>query len=128
MGQQPERRGAWQGMRWWETDQYVALRECDERSIDTGEAIAENRKSVVNEGISANGGNVTVGPWVIAEPESGWEPGVFGLYRDRDGDIWEKEARGWRLRLQDGVEVDPDTVWNWAEGPVFEYAPFTRWY
>ncbi|MEV6767787.1 hypothetical protein AB0N05_04065 [Nocardia sp. NPDC051030] len=83
--------------------------------------------------------NVTVGPWVItsavgqvATPEQGmtgnaWEPEAFGLYQDRDGDIWEKDARGWRLRLQDGVSVDPDTVWEWTDGCVCEYAPFTPW-
>ncbi|MFI6868053.1 hypothetical protein [Nocardia sp. NPDC050406] len=104
-------------MRWWETDQYVALSECDE-TIKADNGVVATR----------NGGNVTLGPWAVAAPGSDWEPGAFGLYRDRDGDIWEKEARGWRLRLQDGVEVDPDTVWKWAEGPVREYAPFTRWY
>lgn len=115
-------------MRWWETDQYVALAEREEVLEIDGEAIAEGGESGVNEALSMRGGNVTMGPWVTATPDDDWEPGSFGLYRDRDGDIWEKEARGWRLRLQDGVEVDPDTVWRWGEGPVREYAPFTRWY
>ncbi|MFI1919007.1 hypothetical protein [Nocardia sp. NPDC020380] len=81
--------------------------------------------------------NVTVGPWVIsstrpasdrAEPGgivNAWEPAAFGWYRDRDGDVWEKEERGWRLRLQAGVAVDPDTVWDWIAGHVRDYAPFT---
>ncbi|MEC3919564.1 hypothetical protein [Nocardia sp. CDC160] len=82
--------------------------------------------------------NVTVGPWVIATAGGGftsataaglgnaWEPAAFGLYRDRDGDIWEKDARGWRLCLQAGFPVDPETVWDWSDS-VREFAPFTPW-
>ncbi|BAW03885.1 hypothetical protein [Nocardia seriolae] len=55
-----------------------------------------------------------------------WEPVAFGLYRDRDGDIWEKDLRGWRLCLQDGIPVDPDTVWDWTDS-VREFAPFIPW-
>ncbi|MFD0000334.1 hypothetical protein [Nocardia sp. NPDC127526] len=85
---------------------------------------------------SVVGVNITVGPWVIpagggvarrtqrGELANPWEPAAFGLYRDRDGDIWEKEAGGWRLRLQGGVPVDPDTLWGWADGHVRDYAPF----
>lgn len=101
---------------------------------------------------SVVGINVTVGPWVItsgrarfAAVEGGgviaaernrttvsdrdtlpgvWEPEALGLYEDRDGDIWEKAAGGWRLRLQDGVEVDPDVLWDWVDGHVRDYAPF----
>ncbi|WP_330184671.1 hypothetical protein OHB26_14395 [Nocardia sp. NBC_01503] len=87
--------------------------------------------------------NVTVGPWVItagqtevARPQrmvaaegvvNAWEPAVFGLYEDRDGDIWEKEERGWRLRLQGGVAVEPEAVWGWVDGHVRDYAPFVPW-
>ncbi|MFE2957080.1 hypothetical protein ACFYUD_26160 [Nocardia tengchongensis] len=80
--------------------------------------------------------NVTFGPWVISTAHgravttqrgtigNAWEPTALGLYRDRDGDLWEKEAGGWRLRLQDGVPVDPDALWDWADGCVRDYAPF----
>ncbi|MFE3192128.1 hypothetical protein ACFXHA_24180 [Nocardia sp. NPDC059240] len=54
------------------------------------------------------------------------EPAAYGLYRDRDGDIWEKDPRGWRLCLQGGIPVDPDTVWDWADS-VREFAPLTLW-
>ncbi|MVU83658.1 hypothetical protein GPX89_41270 [Nocardia sp. ET3-3] len=82
--------------------------------------------------------NVTVGPWVISsvrglrarskygEVGNAWEPAAFGLYRDRDGDIWEKGPQGWRLQLQGGVPVDPDTIWDWSDS-VREFAPFTPW-
>ena len=55
---------------------------------------------------------------------TGIEPEVSGLYVDRDGDIWEKGADGWRLLLQRGVAVDPGSLWDWTEGCVREYAPF----
>ncbi|MRH87109.1 hypothetical protein GFY24_06460 [Nocardia sp. SYP-A9097] len=87
--------------------------------------------------------NVTVGSWVMAagrtevtRPQrvvtaggvvNAWEPAAFGLYEDRDGDIWEKEERGWRLRLQGGVEVEPEAVWGWVDGHVCDYAPFVPW-
>ncbi|MGV9665824.1 hypothetical protein ACWDUL_12800 [Nocardia niigatensis] len=83
--------------------------------------------------------NVTVGPWKISSPSgragapargevvNAWEPAAFGLYVDRDGDLWEKEPRGWRLRLQDGVAVEPDTLWDWTEGCVRDFAPFIPW-
>ncbi len=82
--------------------------------------------------------NVTVGPWVITTARgtavppastglvNAWEPAAFGLYQDRDGDIWEKAPSGWRLCLQAGIPVDPETLWGWAE-VVREYAPFTAW-
>lgn len=52
------------------------------------------------------------------------EPSAAGYYLDRDGDVWEKEAQGWRLILQRGVAVDPVSVWDWVEGHVRDYAPF----
>ncbi|MGW4242227.1 hypothetical protein [Nocardia sp. NPDC004722] len=57
---------------------------------------------------------------------AGGEPAAYGLYRDRDGDIWEKDPRGWRLCLQDGIPVDPDTVWDWTDS-VREFAPLILW-
>ncbi|WP_067567052.1 hypothetical protein [Nocardia acidivorans] len=87
--------------------------------------------------------NVTVGPWVMTAGRTRalrphrvmaadgvvnpWEPAAYGLYEDRDGDIWEKEECGWRLRLQDGVAVEPETVWGWVDGHVRDYAPFVPW-
>lgn len=86
---------------------------------------------------SVIGANVTAGPWVVT-PEAeaqvhaevagiihAWEPVAAGRYRDRDGDVWEKDARGWRLVLQAGVEVEPHAVWGWNDGHVVDYAPFT---
>lgn len=52
------------------------------------------------------------------------EPAAYGRYRDRDGDIWEKEPRGWLLRSQAGVPVESDEVWDWDDGHVCDYAPF----
>ncbi len=52
------------------------------------------------------------------------EPSAAGYYLDRDGDVWEKEAQGWRLILQRGVAVDPVSLWDWVEGHVRDYAPF----
>lgn len=52
------------------------------------------------------------------------EPPAMGYYLDRDGDVWEKEAQGWRLILQCGVVVDPVSLWDWDEGHVRDYAPF----
>lgn len=54
----------------------------------------------------------------------GIEPAASGAYVDRDGDIWEKSGDGWHLLLQQGVEVDPDSAWDWTEGCVRDYAPF----
>ncbi|MCU1648527.1 MAG: hypothetical protein JWN03_8802 [Nocardia sp.] len=93
------------------------------------------------------GDNVTEGPWVFTSGQTAvacqqqvrivetgfgefvnaWEPAAFGLYEDRDGDIWEKEVRGWRLRFQGGVAVEPDVVWGWVDGHVRDYAPFVPW-
>ncbi|MEV6072161.1 hypothetical protein AB0L82_36945 [Nocardia sp. NPDC052001] len=53
------------------------------------------------------------------------EPSVPGLYRDRDGDIWERTADGWRLRVQQGVQVNDACPWNWIDGHVHEYGPFS---
>ncbi|MBF6133385.1 hypothetical protein IU501_10280 [Nocardia otitidiscaviarum] len=53
------------------------------------------------------------------------EPEISGFYLDRDGDIWERRSEGWRLILQRGVAVDPEALWDWAEGHVRDYAPFT---
>lgn len=53
------------------------------------------------------------------------EPDTMGLYWDRDGDIWQREAAGWRLILQSGVAVDPISLWDWDKGHVCDYAPFT---
>lgn len=52
------------------------------------------------------------------------EPERPGLYRDRDGDIWQKTAEGWRLCLQRGVAVDTKSVWEWTGGHVQDYGPF----
>ncbi|MBL1078158.1 hypothetical protein JK358_27500 [Nocardia sp. 2] len=57
--------------------------------------------------------------------DTGIEPEGDGYYVDRDGDIWEKQEAGWRLLLQRGVAVDPESLWNWTEGHVCDYAPFT---
>ncbi|MFI1917483.1 hypothetical protein [Nocardia sp. NPDC020380] len=57
--------------------------------------------------------------------EPGVEPERAGYYVDRDGDIWEKQEDGWRLVLQRGVEVDPMSLWDWTDGHVRDYAPFT---
>ncbi|MFE3191006.1 hypothetical protein ACFXHA_18485 [Nocardia sp. NPDC059240] len=54
----------------------------------------------------------------------GVEPENSGMYVDRDGDIWEKNDSGWRLMLQRGVAVDPNSLWDWTEGHVRDYAPF----
>lgn len=53
------------------------------------------------------------------------EPRAVGLYWDRDGDIWQREKVGWRLILQNGVSVDPVSLWDWEGGCVRDYAPFT---
>ncbi|MVU82828.1 hypothetical protein GPX89_37040 [Nocardia sp. ET3-3] len=53
------------------------------------------------------------------------EPNIIGLYWDRDGDIWQREDAGWRLILQSGVAVDPISLWEWDNGCVRDYAPFT---
>ncbi|MRH86997.1 hypothetical protein GFY24_05870 [Nocardia sp. SYP-A9097] len=53
------------------------------------------------------------------------EPNTVGLYWDRDGDIWQREEAGWRLILQSGVAVDPISLWEWEDGHVQDYAPFT---
>ncbi len=53
------------------------------------------------------------------------EPRIVGLYWDRDGDIWQREDAGWRLILQSGVSVDPISLWDWENGHVRDYAPFT---
>ncbi|MEU0540099.1 hypothetical protein [Nocardia sp. NPDC005978] len=53
------------------------------------------------------------------------EPSAVGLYWDRDGDIWQREDAGWRLILQSGVAVDPISLWDWDNGHVCDYAPFT---
>ncbi|WP_460724714.1 hypothetical protein [Nocardia heshunensis] len=53
------------------------------------------------------------------------EPHTEGLYWDRDGDIWQREDGGWRLILQSGVAVDPISLWEWDNGCVRDYAPFT---
>lgn len=53
------------------------------------------------------------------------EPHNSGLYWDRDGDIWQREDGGWRLILQSGVAVDPISLWDWDQGHVCDYAPFT---
>lgn len=58
-------------------------------------------------------------------PIGNCEPRVTGLYWDRDGDIWERDAAGWRLVLQSGVAVDPMSLWEWETGHVCDYAPFT---
>ncbi|QIS03855.1 hypothetical protein F5X71_17340 [Nocardia brasiliensis] len=52
------------------------------------------------------------------------EPAATGLYRDRDGDLWQKTDRGWRLRSQHGVAVDDASYWAWLDGHVRDYAPF----
>lgn len=52
------------------------------------------------------------------------EPAHTGLYRDRDGDIWQKTDRGWRLCLQRGIAVDPASTWEWESGHVRDYGPF----
>lgn len=52
------------------------------------------------------------------------EPEQFGLYRDRDGDIWQKTGQGWRLCLQRGIAVDIRTTWDWESGHVRDYGPF----
>ncbi|MBF6240079.1 hypothetical protein [Nocardia otitidiscaviarum] len=52
------------------------------------------------------------------------EPQSIGLYWDRDGDIWQREDTGWRLILQNGVSVDPISLWGWEDGCVRDYAPF----
>ncbi|MBF6172745.1 hypothetical protein [Nocardia blacklockiae] len=54
------------------------------------------------------------------------EPDLPGLYLDRDGDIWSREALGWRLLLQRGIAVDPASLWDWTDGHVRDYAPFTQ--
>ncbi|MFC9999034.1 hypothetical protein [Nocardia sp. NPDC127526] len=56
---------------------------------------------------------------------AGAEPEDVGFYVDRDGDIWEKRPDGWRLVLQRGVPVDPKSLWDWIEGHVRDYAPFS---
>lgn len=53
------------------------------------------------------------------------EPHTMGLYWDRDGDVWQREDAGWRLILQSGVAVDPISLWEWDNGHVRDYAPFT---
>ena len=53
------------------------------------------------------------------------EPDAPGLYLDRDGDMWAKEAVGWRLILQHGFVVDPMSLWDWIDGCVRDYGPFT---
>ncbi|MFB8003324.1 hypothetical protein [Nocardia sp. NPDC056000] len=53
------------------------------------------------------------------------EPILPGLYRDRDGDVWERTAGGWRLRIQQGVELNEASPWHWIDGHVHEYGPFT---
>ncbi|GAB0101777.1 hypothetical protein JMUB6875_07420 [Nocardia sp. JMUB6875] len=53
------------------------------------------------------------------------EPRIIGLYWDRDGDVWQREDGGWRLILQSGVAVDPISLWEWDNGHVRDYAPFT---
>lgn len=62
-------------------------------------------------------------------PELGFseqqEPTRPGLYRDRDGDIWQRNEVGWRLCVQQGVALDVASIWNWMDGHVREYAPFT---
>lgn len=85
---------------------------------------------------SAGDVNVTFGPWVISSARgsavttqhgtriNAWEPSAFGLYKDRDGDLWEKVPGGWRLRLQNGIPTDPDELWDWTDGCVRDYAPF----
>lgn len=52
------------------------------------------------------------------------EPDVPGLYRDRDGDIWQKTDSGWRLCRQRGVAVDDASLWGWRDGHVRDYGPF----
>ncbi|MFG1795671.1 hypothetical protein [Nocardia sp. NPDC049149] len=52
------------------------------------------------------------------------EPRLPGLYRDRDGDIWQKTDAGWRLRRQHGVVVDDASLWEWMDGHVRDYGPF----
>ncbi|MFI9504650.1 hypothetical protein [Nocardia sp. NPDC052566] len=52
------------------------------------------------------------------------EPQDRGLYRDRDGDIWQKTECGWRLCLQHGVAVDVWSLWEWTSGHVRDYGPF----
>ncbi|WP_216910351.1 hypothetical protein [Nocardia noduli] len=52
------------------------------------------------------------------------EPARTGLYRDCDGDIWQKTTVGWRLCLQRGVAVDSTSVWEWMDGHVRDYGPF----
>lgn len=52
------------------------------------------------------------------------EPTRPGLYRDRDGDIWQRTDAGWRLCVQQGVTLENHSIWNWMEGHVNEYAPF----
>ncbi|MEU7138152.1 hypothetical protein ABZ942_01740 [Nocardia sp. NPDC046473] len=52
------------------------------------------------------------------------EPDLLGLYRDRDGDIWQKTDDGWRLRRQHGVAVDDASLWEWMGGHVRDYGPF----
>lgn len=36
-----------------------------------------------------------------------------------------ERTAGWRLILQSGVAVDPISVWEWDNGHVRDYAPFT---
>ncbi|MFC9439061.1 hypothetical protein [Nocardia sp. NPDC057030] len=52
------------------------------------------------------------------------EPDPPGLYRDRDGDIWQKTDSGWRLCRQHGVAVDDASLWEWLDGHVRDYGPF----
>ncbi|MVU80980.1 hypothetical protein GPX89_27490 [Nocardia sp. ET3-3] len=59
-----------------------------------------------------------------ALPADTAEPEHTGLYRDRDGDIWQKTERGWHLCLQRGVAVDVRSLWDWESGHVRDYGPF----
>ncbi|MFF2554240.1 hypothetical protein ACFVUS_24790 [Nocardia sp. NPDC058058] len=52
------------------------------------------------------------------------EPEALGLYRDRDGDVWQRTGTGWRLCIQQGVAVHDTSRWNWADGHMSEYGPF----
>lgn len=51
------------------------------------------------------------------------EPSRYGLYHDREGDLWEKGSAGWIIKVMDGEHVDWDVPepFSFAKG----YAPFS---
>ncbi|MFE6860562.1 hypothetical protein [Nocardia sp. NPDC057668] len=88
------------------------------------EAPSRTRPVVAERRVSVAGECNRTGVSDRESPPGAREPEAYGRYRDRDGDEWEKEPRGWLLRSQAGVPVESDEVWDWHDGHVCDYAPF----